>query len=101
MLEHLAQREAAKGRSEAARVATLAQTSAKNAARSLGGSLPVDPSPLFSLLALLGWLGWSGAALFLVTRGLDADGQINAGAPRAMLAIVVGMCVFALGLALA
>jgi hypothetical protein len=101
MLEHLAQREGSKGRSEAARVATLAQRSAKNAARTLAGSLPTDPNPWFSLLALGGWIGWSGAALSWVTRGLGPDGQFNAHAPRYVAAIVLGMVLFAVGLALA
>jgi hypothetical protein len=101
MLEHLAQREGSKGRSEAARLATLAQRSARNASRTLARSLPTDPNPWFSLLALCGWIGWSGAALFWVTRGLGADGQVNSHAPRYVAAIVFGMILFAAGLSLA
>ena len=101
MLDFLAKREGRKGRSEAARVATRAQTAAKHSSRSISNRLPSDPSPLYSVLALAGWLVWSLAALRLVTRGLDADSQLNEEAPQAMLAIVLGMAVFALGLALA
>ncbi len=98
MLAHLSTREEAKGRNEAARLATLSQTSARNAARTLVGGLPEDPKPGFTLLALFGWLGWSAAALLWVTRGLGADGRINASAPRYVLGIVLGMGLFALGL---
>ena len=101
MLDFLAQREARKGRREAARVASVAKTSAQRAARTVTERLPSDPSPLFSVLALAGWLVWSVAALLLVTRGLDAESQITEQAPRALLGIVLGMAVFALGLALA
>jgi hypothetical protein len=101
MLDFLARRESQKGRAEAARVATRAKTAAQNSVRNITTRLPSDPNPLFSLLALAGWLVWSFSALILVTRGLDAESQISEDAPKAMLAIVLGMAVFALGLALA
>ncbi len=101
MLDFLAEREAGKGNHELARLATRSKTSARHSARNVTSSLPSDPEPFFSVLALLGWLTWSLAALLLVTRGLDADSRINERASRAMVAIVMGMAVFALGLALA
>jgi hypothetical protein len=101
MLDHLAQREGAKGRHEAARVAMLAKKSAQHSARTLASSLPTDPRPWFSVLALAGWLCWCGAALLLVTRGLDEESQLTPQAPRHMVAILLGMAAFALGLALA
>lgn len=101
MLDFLAEREASRGREEAARLATRSKTSAQHAARNITSRLPSDPNPFFSALALLGWLTWSLAALLLVTGGLDADSRISEDAPRAMVAIVLGMAVFALGLALA
>ncbi|MFT3922451.1 MAG: hypothetical protein QM778_07955 [Myxococcales bacterium] len=101
MLEHLSRREAQRGRNEAARVALRGQTSAQNASRGFGSPLAGDPSPLFSLLALGGWLCWSLASFALVTRGLDGSGQVTPLAARCVLVIVVGMVVFALGLALA
>jgi len=101
MLGQLSAREDARGRGEAARLATLAQTSAEHAARNLTRPLPSDPSPLFSVIAVLGWLVWSAASLLLVTRGLDQEGQLTRLAAVAISAIVAGMGLFALGLAMA
>ena len=101
MLAHLSAREGAKGRHEASRLAKLSQASARNTARTLIDGLPEDPQPGYTLLALFGWLGWSAAALLWVLRGIGPDGRMNADAPRYMVGIVVGMGLFALGLALA